>query len=123
MGAAATYMGWVEIIRIKANSVRLALNLPTGTGLGNMKIVEICVCIVCMDFCQAQFQLASSVLVELRLAILSLSDHHIAWATLPPHSLRNPPHSLHNLDPDKFTSSLIQLTMYWKLSEWTSYEI
>ena len=37
--------------------------------------------------------LVCSVLVELRLALLSLSDHHIACATLPPHSLRNP-------DPD-----------------------
>ena len=29
--------GWVEIIRIKAISVRLALNLPTGTELGKNK--------------------------------------------------------------------------------------
>ena len=36
MGAAAAYMGWVEIIRIKANSVRLALNLPIGIELGNI---------------------------------------------------------------------------------------
>ena len=41
---------------------------------------------VCMVFCQAQFQLASLVLVELRLALLSLSD--------PPHSLRKPSHHI-----------------------------
>ena len=47
---------------------------------------------VCMVFCQAQFQLASSVLVELRLALLSLSDH--------------PPHPTHS---DMFTSKLLNL--------------
>ena len=33
--------GWVEIIRIKAISVRLALNLPTGTELGIKMIKDI----------------------------------------------------------------------------------
>ena len=59
---------------------------------------------VCMVFFQAQFQLASS------------TETSPIIIVRPPHSLRNP-------DPDKFTSSLLQLIMYWNLSEWTSYEI
>ena len=40
LGGATAYLVGVEIIRIKAISVRLALNLPTGTELGNYNTLD-----------------------------------------------------------------------------------